>query len=224
MVANALGTLNYGDIGAQQLSRRYGGNFATRAAIKGLGPKFRCDGMLVMSIDDGSLWRFAASRADATDVAEELILIPTSGTGRWLRRDPCFIAKLAIGFGTADAAVLLTIPENFSARIVAFPNWENTIAWSGGASSAIGISSTKAGYNTKGDLHGGAAGDLAAGLGAGIKLGTIGPKLDTLTEWQALQLVEGDSLRFDRIVSAFTAGAGFACVPLVVGFTGPATP
>jgi hypothetical protein len=224
MVANALGTLNYGDIGAQQLSRRYGGNFATRTAIKGLGAKFRCDGMLVMSIDDGSLWRFAASRSDATDIAEELILIPTVGSGRWVRRDPCFTAKLAISFATLDAAVLLTMPENFSARIVAFPNWENTIAYSGGASSAIGISSTKAGYNTKGDLLGGAAGDVTAGLGAGIKLGTIGPKLDSLAELQALQLVEGDSLRFDRITSVFTAGAGFACVPLLVQYNGPATP
>ncbi len=224
MVANALGTLNYGDIGAQQLSRRFGGSFATRAAIKGLGPKFRCDGMIVMSIDDGSLWRFAASRADATDVCEELILIPTSGSGRWVRRDSCFVAKLAISFATIDAAVLLTMPENFCARIVAFPNWENTIAYSGGASSAIGISSTKASYNTKGDLLGGATGDVAAGLGAGIKLGTIGPKFDTLAEWQALQLVEGDQLRFDRITSVFTAGAGFACFPLVVEYSGPATP
>src|SRR4051812_19535734 len=133
--AQKLGIIQ-GEQPIRELSARYGGQFATRAAIKALPPKFRADGMLVMSVDDGSLWRFAATRTDATDVAEELLLIPSTGSGRWIRRDPCFTAKLAIGFGTADAAALLTMPENFIARIVGFPYWENTVAWSGGASSA----------------------------------------------------------------------------------------
>jgi hypothetical protein len=157
-------------------------------------------------------------------VAEELLLVPSAGSGRWIRRDASFTAKLAIGFGTADAALLLTMPENMIARVVGFPYWENTVAWSGGSSSAIGVSTGKTGYNTKGDLLGGAGGDVTANMGAGIKLGTIGPKFDTLAEWQALLLVEGDSLRFDRIASVYTAGAGFACFPLSVEYTGPATP
>lgn len=218
------GILSYGDRSAQLLSQRYGGAFTNRAAIKALPAKSRCDGMLVMSNDDGSLWRFAPSAAQATDVAEELLLVPSAGSGRWIRRDPMFTAKLAIGFATGDAALLLTVPENFIVRVPAFPYWENTAAWTGGSSSAIGISTTKASYNTKGDLLGGAAGDVTANMGAGVKLGTIGPKFDTLAEWQALLLVEGDSLRFDRITSVYTAGAGFACVPLSVEFTGPATP
>jgi hypothetical protein len=219
-----LGAVATGDVLAQQLSRRYGGAFASRAAIKALPAKNRVDGMLVMSADDGSMWRFSAARADATDVAEELLLIPGSGSGRWIRRCQCFNAKLACGFGTADAAPLLTLPENFVIRPAGFPYWENTVAWAGGSSSAIGISTTKASYNTKGDLLGGASGDVAAGLGAGIKVGTIGPKFDTLAEWQALLLVEGDSLRFDRITSVFTSGAGFAVFPLFVEYNGPATP
>lgn len=218
------GMLAFGAREAQLLSQRYGGAFTNRAAIKALPAKYRCDGMLVMSNDDGSLWRFAATAAQATDVAEELILVPSAGSGRWIRRDASFIAKLAIGFATADAALLLTMPENFVARIHAFPYWENTVAWTGGSSSAIGVSSGKTGYNTKGDILGGAAGDVTANMGAGLKLGTIGPKFDTLVEWQALLLVEGDSLRFDRITSVYTAGAGFACVPLTVEYTGPATP
>ena len=219
-----LGALTYGDSVAQELSQRYGGAFATRTAIKGLSAKARVDGMLAMSDDDGSLWRFDATAAQATDVGEELLLVPTAGSGRWVRRDPVITAKLAVGFGTLDAAVLLTIPENFVARVAAFPFWEVGTAFSGGSSSAIGISTTKASYNTKGDLLGGASGDVAAGLGAGVKLGTIGPKFDTLAEWQALLLVEGESLRFDRITSVFTAGAGYACVPLALIYNGPATP
>jgi hypothetical protein len=54
------GILNYGDRSAQLLSQRYGGAFTNRAAIKALPAKSRCDGMLVMSNDDGSLWRFRA--------------------------------------------------------------------------------------------------------------------------------------------------------------------
>lgn len=223
-MAPKLGAFQYGDQVAQELSQRYGGCFANRAAIKALPGRGRCDGMLVMSDDDGSLWRFDASAAQATDVAEELLLVPGAGSGRWIRRDPFFTAKLAIGFGTADAALLLTIPENFIVRVPAFPYWENTAAWTGGSSSAIGVSTTKASYNTKGDLLGGAAGDVTANMGAGVKLGTIGPKFDTLAEWQALLLVEGDSIRFDRITSAYTAGAGFACLPVSVEYTGPATP
>jgi hypothetical protein len=218
-----LGIQTYGDQLAQELSQRFGGCFATRTAIKGLAAKSRCDGMLVMSDDDGSLWRFDKDAAQATDVAEELLLVPSAGSGRWIRRDSCFVAKLAIGFGTADAAALLTMPENMIARIVGFPYWENSVAWSGGASSAIGVSATRV-ATTKGDLLGGASGDVAAGLGAGVKVGTIGPKFDTLAEWQALLLVEGDSLRFDRITSVFTAGAGYACFPLSVEYNGPATP
>lgn len=217
------GILPYGDRSAQLLSQRYGGAFTNRAAIKALPAKNRCDGMLVMSNDDGSLWRFAPAAAQATDVAEELLLVPGAGSGRWIRRDPHFVAKLPIAFGTADAALLLTMPENFVARIVNFPYWEVTTAFTGGSSSAIGVSATRV-ATTKGDLLGGAAGDVLAGLTAGIKVGTIGPLFDTLAEWKALLLVEGDSLRYDRITSVFTAGAGFVCVPLSVEYTGPATP
>lgn len=222
-MAQRLGAQQVGDSLAQELSQRYGGGFATRSAIKALPAKARCDGMLAMSIDDGSMWRFSASAAQSTDVAEELLLVPTAGSGRWIRRDSSFIARLPIAFGTADAALLLTMPENFVARIANFPYWEVTTAFTGGSSSAIGMSATRV-ATTKGDLLGGAAGDVAAGLTAGIKVGTIGPLFDTLAEWKALLLVEGDSLRFDRITSAFTAGAGYINVPLSVQYTGPATP
>jgi hypothetical protein len=190
-----------------------------RAAMKAIAATARFDGMQVLVKTDRSLWVFVAAATQATDGvagSEHLVAVPGAGTGRWLRLDKSFVASFPFDFNTLDAAALITIPEGFTARLPAFPHWEIAVAMTGGASSAIGVSSSKTGYTTKGDILGGAAGDVAAGLTAGIKLGTIGPKLDTLAEWQALLLVEGDTLRFDRITSQFAAGNGFVRVPLLV--------
>src|SRR5690348_7212071 len=87
--------------------------------------------------------------------------------------------KLAIAFGTADAAVLFTVPTNIARIELGSLWWEVTTSFSGGASSAIGCSSSNASYNTKGDLLGGASGDVAATLvstGVLHKGGTIGAK------------------------------------------------
>lgn len=192
---------------------------ADRAALKAITATNRFDGMLMLVKTDNSLWRFNSTAAQAADAAagsEQFVVVPTAGTGRWHRADKAFIASFAFDFNTVDAAALLTMPEGFTARIAHFPHWEIAVAMTGGASSAIGVSSSKTGYTTKGDILGGAAGDVAAGLTAGTKLGTIGPKLDTLAEWQALLLVEGDTLRFDRITSQFAAGNGVVRVPLII--------
>lgn len=117
--------------------------------------------------------------------------------------------QLAATFATADAAVLFTVPTDIRLLIDFRPFWENSIAWAGGASSAVGLSSSNAAYNTKGDLLGGAAGDVTAAMGTGFK-GTIGAKLAT----QGLVvLVAGDTIRFDRITSVYTSGAGIAHIP-----------
>lgn len=119
------------------------------------------------------------------------------------------ILAFACDFTKADAAVLYTVPAGIRLQVGrAF--WEVTTPWTGGASSAIGLSSSNAAYNTKGDLLGGAAGDVLAGLTAGFK-GTIGAKAATQG---VIVLVAGDTIRFDRIVSAFTAGVALAHVPL----------
>lgn len=119
--------------------------------------------------------------------------------------------KLAVDFTKADAAVLYTVPVGLKFR-VARAFWENTIAWTGGSSSAIGLSSSNAGYNTKGDLQGGSGGDLTAAMGTGYKGGSaIGAKL---VAPGVVVLVAGDTIRFDRIASVYTAGAGFAHVKL----------
>jgi hypothetical protein len=84
--------------------------------------------------------------------------------------------------------------------------WEVTTGFTGGSSSAIGISSSNStGHTTKGDLLGGSGGDVAATLVAGYPSGTIGADIAA-----GLMMVAADTVRFDRITSAFTAGAGAA--------------
>jgi len=58
---------------------------------------------------------------------------------------------------------------------------------------------------------------VTATLGtAGVKAGTLGGELDDHVGLQALALVEADELQFDAITSAFTAGAGYACIPVAI--------
>lgn len=197
---------------------------ATRAALTALTAAQRFTGQLVLVQSDGSLWRFAGAAAQSADGAGELVLVPDAGTGRWLRADKAFTMKVPVDFSMADNATLITVPENFTLRLTGLPYWEVTTAWTGGASSAIGIDSSKTGYDTAGDILGGAGGDVAATLVGGTAPGTIGPKLDTPAEVQAFLLEEGDTLRYQEIVSAFTAGAGFVCVPVSVVSNAPATP
>lgn len=125
-----------------------------------------------------------------------------------------FHLKLPIAFGTADAATLFTVPTGYKISIVRC-YWEVTTSFTGGASSAIGVSSANATYNTKGDILGGSAGDVAAMLvstGSPYK-GTLGPKmLMSAGTTSCVVLVAADILRFDRVTSIFTAGAGFVHV------------
>jgi hypothetical protein len=83
--------------------------------------------------------------------------------------------------------------------------WEVTTGFTGGSSSAIGISSDATGWSTKGDLLGGAGGDVTATLGTAKKAiaGTAGAM------GGALLIPSTKIIRFDRITSAYTAGAGF---------------
>lgn len=119
------------------------------------------------------------------------------------------VLALPVDYTKADAAVLYTVPTGIR-LLVGRPFWEVTTPFTGGTSSAIGLSSSNAAYNTKGDLLGGASGDVAAGLGAGFQ-GTIGAKV---ASQGLVVLVAGNTIRFDRITSVFTAGVGLAHVPV----------
>lgn len=187
---------------------------ADKAALSAIAAASRHNGMLVLVRDDGSLWRFDSSDATAEDEAQELVIAPDAGTGRWLRADKTAILKLPIGFGTADGEAILTVPAGFALRYAGLPFWEVTTAWTGGSSSAIGVSTNVSGYDTAGDVLGGAAGNVLADLTAGVQPGTIGAEMDNLTDLQAQVFVEDDEFQFDRITSAFTAGAGFVCLPV----------
>lgn len=122
--------------------------------------------------------------------------------------------KLAFSFANADASVLYTIPtlvNGASALKIDSAFWEVTTSFTGGASSAIGVSSTNTRYATKGDILGGASGDVLATLVSTNKYvpGTVGAKFTAAATTGKIYLVAGDVIRFDAITSLFTAGAGF---------------
>jgi hypothetical protein len=121
--------------------------------------------------------------------------------------------KLPIAFGTADATVLFTVPTLPNGCVGLYLAkfwWEVTTSFTGGSASAIGLSSSNAGYSTAGDLLGGATGDVAATLVSTTKykVGTAGAKISAASPGLVI-LVAADTIKFNRITSAFTAGAGF---------------
>lgn len=145
---------------------------------------------------------FIVKPNDVTPVASGSVAIPA--VGRFYLAEGAVDLSLPIGFGTADAAILATLPTGFS-LLVQRGYWEVTTAFTGGTSSAIGLSSSGTGYTTKGDLLGGASGDVLASLTVGTRPGTVGADIAA-----GVILNAGDTIRFDRVTSAFTAGAGFA--------------
>lgn len=193
---------------------------ATRTALAAVAAVDRFDGMLMLVRSDGSLWRFVAASVLTSDEALELAVAPAAGTGCWLRADKAFTLKLPIDHTLADAATLLTCPAGMALRMTGLPYWDITTGWTGGTNSAIGISSDDV-DTAKGDLLGGAAGELTAAIGtAGIVPGTLGGKNDTLAHIQAFMLRAGKKFRFDKIASTYAAGAGYACIPVSVEITG----
>ncbi len=182
------------------------GFVADSAAIQAIAPTNRSAGMMRLNVSNGWLYRFHAT-STAADATGQMVITPTTGDGRWLLVPGIVDLALAITFATADAAALFTMPTG-ARMLVRRGYWgEITTPFSGGSSSAIGLSSSATGHTTKGDVHGGAAGDVEATLVAGTRLGTIGADVAA-----GILLVAGDTIRFDRITSVFTAGAGNAHV------------
>lgn len=189
----------------------------TRAELKALNPVYLADRGII-DLDDGSSWKYV-SLSTAVDATEQLVIAPAPAapdvapaTGRWVRFERNVDLSLAVSAATADLAVLFTVPVGFSIR-VASGYWDVSLAFTGGTSSAIGLASSNAAYSTAGDVLGGASGDVAAGLTTGAKRGTQGTKYGS---GGAIVLVAGDTIRFNRITSAFTAGTGNAVLPVRV--------
>lgn len=205
---------------------------ATRAALKAIAAANRVTGMRAFIPTDRSTWMFDGASSVTADGADMLAIAPTAGSGRWLRADSACTLKLAFTFATADAAVLLTVPAGFALRTTGAPYWDISASFTGGAASAIGISSSNLGtdFQTKGDILGGAGGDVLATLVAGVATGTVGDAVNdadaantTGTVEHSLFLTDGKTIRFDRITSAFTAGAGCVCIPVAIVATGAVT-
>lgn len=133
----------------------------------------------------------------------------TAGVWERLPAATAFALKLAVNFGTADAAVLFTVPTG-KRMLIERTFWEVVTGFTGGSSSAIGLSSSQTAQSTKGDVLGGASGDVTATLGtAGVKGGTLGADFGTNG---VIILEPGATIRFDRVTSVYTAGAGFVHV------------
>ncbi len=188
---------------------RIAGAVANAAAMKAIVALDRTAGMIVHKIDDGSFWRFHATSALTGD--DVVVITPTAGSGRWLRLPGSCVLSFAYTFATADAAVLWTVPTGCLFAIEE-PYWTVSTTHAGGSSSAIGVSSNKTGFTTKGDLLGGGSGDVASTLTAPSPvttpiMGTVGAGFDTLGKRRVIW-VPGNTIRFDRITSVFTSGVG----------------
>lgn len=196
----------FGDYLAQDLANRISSE-ATVAALKAFDTGRCTTGQLKLIEADGSMWVYHAT-STASDSTDQMVITPTGSTGRWLRRPGAALAlTFAVTFNTADAAVLFTVPAG-AVFLVQRCWWDVTADFTGGTSSTIGLSSSKTAHSTKGDLQGGAAGDAAAALTTGnYQLGTIGADIAA-----GVILEPGNTIRFDRITSAFTAGTGNARV------------
>lgn len=198
--------LRYGDSAARKVSERICNPVASITALKAIPGDRLANGTRVLVTADGSSWRYSSSCALTGD--DILVVEPTSGSGAWLLEPGMVQLKLPFTHSTADAAVLYTIPTGALFKPHEF-GWEITTNFTGGSSSAIGVSSTKTGYTTKGDLLGGASGNVQADLTTALSptLGTVGANWETIAERRALWKAT-EIFRFDRITSAFTAGAG----------------
>jgi len=161
------------------------------------------DGVPVQT-NDGRHFVF---RRSSTLTPDDLFVVAGRYGGRFVLRPGAFFdVPLPISSALEDAAELATVPTS-AVLMLGRSYWEVTEDWTGGSASSIGISSDQAPNDTKGDILGGASGDVEATLvaSAGKVLGTVGTDVAG-----GILLKGGAKIRFDRITSAFTAGAGFA--------------
>lgn len=175
----------------------------TLTTIKALDVTEHFDGEVFM-VGANRYQYFKASVLTGDDI---FVIAPTTGAGRYvLAQGHVFDLAIAIDFNKTDAQVLATLPAGCYI-LGGRSYWEVTADWTGGASSAIGLSTSQAPGTTKGDLLGGSGGDVAATLVAsgGRLLGTVGADVAA-----GILLKPAATIRFDRITSAFTAGTGFA--------------
>ncbi len=145
----------------------------------------------------------------------QLVVVPTvgGGSGRWIRRDTSLDLLLPVSSASTDALSLLTVPDEITLQpLYSAIYLEITTIWAGGINSTIGLSySTPSVAQNKGNLAGAVAGNggFTATFFAAMTLGSqFAAGLA-----QAVVLSPTSQIFFDRIVSAFTSGAGLFHVP-----------
>ena len=176
---------------------------ADRTALKAIVAANRWSGLMVLVLSDLSRWCFSTI-STATDTSENLVCTPGAGTGRWMRVDKAVDLKLAVTYATADATLLFSVPVGF--RLLLSHVWmEITADFAGGSSSSVGVSSDVAPHETKSDLFNTS---LAAALTASIKTNCV-PGASYTSSPKLVILEVGSSIRWDRVVDAFTAGTGY---------------
>lgn len=151
----------------------------------------------------------------ASDVLGQMVLSPSGGgNGRWLRYEKFFDLKISVDSTIANNAALVTVPVGFKLAL-SRPFLEVVTPFTGGTASAIGVNSNYVAASAAGAILGGASGEVAATLIAGYR-GNLGTALiaELSASGQPIVLEAGGTLRWNRIVDAFTAGAGFLHVPV----------
>lgn len=186
------------------------------AALKAIAPANRYDGLVVLvtgfTANEQVLFYFnAGSLLTGDDI---LVVAPNVATGRWLRVPGTADLALPISFTTGSAAILYTVPTGARFRL-RDAYWEVLSAFTGASAAgtpAIGLSSTNmTGLTTKGNILGGAGGDVLATLITGVTAGTIGVGIDTVVELHTNTiLIPAITIRFDRFSDQFTGGSGYA--------------
>jgi hypothetical protein len=133
--------------------------------------------------------------------------VSTVQPGAYLLAPGPTVLSIAVTYAKADAAVLATVPTGAEVKLNCLL-WNVTTLFNGGSTPTVGVSSgTLTGYTTKGDLLLAGTAALTA-TGAKYKAGTVGTVMDTPTKRDACILVATDTIRWDRIASAYTGGAG----------------
>ena len=182
----------------------------TKALLRAMPAGLRFEGLEALVLEDRSRWVFSAASALA-DTTHNLVMTPSSGSGRWLRADNACTLKIPFSFANTDDEVIFTVPSTFAFRLTAYPFLEITTSFAGGASSSFGISTNITNYTADGALVGVT---LEAAAVAGVVPCTIGAELSTLAELHALLFVEGSVVEYNRVVSAFTSGAANLMLPV----------
>ena len=72
--------LHYGETAARAVSERIGGKTATTATMAAIPPADRVDGMVIVVLNNYSLWVFEGASAT---VASATVIAPSTGSGRW---------------------------------------------------------------------------------------------------------------------------------------------